>query len=116
MRLSSKETSALRVVLLSVLSIAVAMGAVWLLWSLRSIVSLGIAAAFAAFLFLPIAQWLNRKTHLPMGLTCAIVVLGIVAVFVGLVAVTIPPLVRETRSLVTSLSLIHISEPTRLGM
>ena len=103
MRLSSKETSALRVVLLSVLSIAVATGAVWLLWSLRSIVSLGIAAAFAAFLFLPIAQWLNRKAHLPMGLTCAIVVLGIVAVFVGLVAVTIPPLVRETRSLVTSL-------------
>jgi predicted PurR-regulated permease PerM len=103
MRLSSKETSALRVVLLSVLSIAVAAWAVWLLWSLRNIVSLGIAAAFAAFLFLPIAHWLNQKTRLPMGITCAIVVLGIVAVFVGLVAVTIPPLVRETRSLVTSL-------------
>src|SRR5450830_1269816 len=103
MRLSSKETSALRVVLLSVLSIAMATWAVWLLWSLRSIVSLGIAAAFAAFLFLPIAHWLNRKTHLPMGITCAIVVLGIVAVFVGLVAATIPPLVRETRLLVASL-------------
>ena len=103
MRLSSKETSALRVVLLSVLSIAVAAWAVWLLWSLRSIVSLGIAAAFAAFLFLPIAHWLNQKTHLPMGITCAIVVLGIVAALVGLVAATIPPLVRETRSLVTSL-------------
>jgi len=103
MRLSSKETSALRVVLLSVLSIAVATWAIWLLWSLRSIVSLGIAAAFAAFLFLPIAHWLNQKTHLPMGITCAIVVLGIVAAFVGLVAATIPPLVRETRSLVTSL-------------
>ncbi len=103
MRLSSKESSALRVVLLSVLSIAVATWAVWLLWSLRSIVSLGIAAAFAAFLFLPIAHWLNRKTHLPMGITCAIVVLGIVAAFVGLVAVTIPPLVRETRLLVASL-------------
>jgi predicted PurR-regulated permease PerM len=103
MRLSSKEASALRVVLLSVLSIAVAALAIWLLWSLRSIVSLGIAAAFAAFLFLPIAHWLNRKTHLPMGITCAIVVLGIVAAFVGLVAVTIPPLVRETRTLVASL-------------
>jgi predicted PurR-regulated permease PerM len=103
MRLSSKEASALRVVLLSVLSIALATWAVWLLWTLRSIVFLGIAAAFAAFLFLPIAHWLNRKTHLPMGMTCAIVVLGIVAVFAGLVAVTIPPLVRETRSLVSSL-------------
>ncbi|MCX6063497.1 MAG: AI-2E family transporter [Caldiserica bacterium] len=103
MRLSSKEASALRIVLLSVLSIAAATWAVWLLWTLRSIVSLGIAAAFAAFLFLPIAHWLNRKTHLPMGITCAIVVLGIVAAFVGLVAVTIPPLVSETKSLVTSL-------------
>lgn len=103
MRLSSKEASALRVVLLSVLSIAVAAWAIWLLWTLRSIVSLGIAAAFAAFLFLPIAHWLTRKTHLPMGITCVIVVLGIVAVFVGLVAVAIPPLVSETRSLVTSL-------------
>src|SRR5450830_580211 len=103
MRLSSKETSALRVVLLSVLSIAVATWAVWLLWSLRSIISLGIAAAFAAFLFLPIAHWLNQKTHLPMGITCAIVVLGIVAALVGLVAATIPPLVSETRSLMASL-------------
>jgi predicted PurR-regulated permease PerM len=103
MRLSSKEASALRVVLLSVLSIAVAALAIWLLWTLRSIVALGIAAAFAAFLFLPIAHWLNRKTRLPMGITCAVVVLGIVGVFVGLVAVTIPPLVSETRSLVTSL-------------
>lgn len=103
MRLSSKEASALRVVLLSVLSIAVAALAVWLLWTLRSTVSLGIAAAFAAFLFLPIAHWLNRKTHLPMGITSVIVVLGIVASFVGLVAVTIPPLVSETRSLVASL-------------
>ncbi|MCX6097703.1 MAG: AI-2E family transporter [Caldiserica bacterium] len=103
MRLSSKEASALRVVLLSVLSIAVAALAIWLLWTLRSIVALGIAAAFAAFLFLPIAHWLNRKTRLPMGITCAVVVLAIVGVFVGLVAVTIPPLVSETRSLVTSL-------------
>ena len=103
MRLSSKEASALRVVLLSVLSIAAAALAIWLLWTLRSIVALGIAAAFAAFLFLPIAHWLNRKTRLPMGITCAVVVLGIVGVFVGLVAVTIPPLVSETRSLVTSL-------------
>jgi predicted PurR-regulated permease PerM len=103
MRLSSKEASAVRVVLLSVLSIAVAAWAVWLLWTLRGIVFLGIAAAFAAFLFLPIAHWLNRKTHLPMGVTCAIVVLGIVAAFIGLVAVTIPPLVRETRLLVASL-------------
>jgi len=103
MRLSSKEVSALRVVLLSVLSIAAAALAIWLLWTLRSIVALGIAAAFAAFLFLPIAHWLNRKTRLPMGITCAVVVLGIVGVFVGLVAVTIPPLVSETRSLVTSL-------------
>jgi predicted PurR-regulated permease PerM len=103
MRLSSKEASALRVILLSVLSIAVAGWTVWLLWTLRGIVFLGIAAAFAAFLFLPIAHWLNRKTHLPMDVTCAIVVLGIVAAFVGLVAVTIPPLVRETRLLVASL-------------
>ncbi|MCX6085221.1 MAG: AI-2E family transporter, partial [Caldiserica bacterium] len=103
MRLSSKEASALRIVLLSVLSIAAATWAVWLLWTLRSTVSLGIAAAFTAFLFLPIAHWLNRKTHLPMGVTCAIVVLGIVAVFVGLVAITIPPLVSETKSLVASL-------------
>jgi predicted PurR-regulated permease PerM len=103
MRLSSKEASALRVILLSVLSIAVAAWTVWLLWTLRGIVFLGIAAAFAAFLFLPIAHWLNRKTHLPMGVTCAIVVLGIVAAFIGLVAVTIPPLVREMRLLVASL-------------
>ena len=103
MRLSSKEASALRVVLLSVLSIAAATWAIWLLWSLRSIVFLGIAAAFAAFLFLPIAHWLNRKTHIPMGITCAVVVLGIVAAFVGLVAITIPPLVRETKLLVASL-------------
>jgi len=103
MRLSSKEASALRIVLLSVLSIAAATWAIWLLWTLRSTVSLGIAAAFAAFLFLPIAHWLNRKTHLPMGITCAIVVLGIVATFVGLVAITIPPLVSETKSLVASL-------------
>ncbi len=38
-----------------------------------------------------------------MGITSVIVVLGIVASFVGLVAVTIPPLVSETRSLVASL-------------
>ncbi len=103
MRLSSKEASALRVVLLSVLSIAVAAWAIWLLWTLRGIVFLGIAAAFAAFLLLPVAHWLNRKTHLPMGISCAVVVLGIVAVFAGLVAVAIPPLVRETRLLVASL-------------
>jgi putative heme transporter len=102
MRLSSKEASALRVVLLSVLSIAVGVVALWLLWSLRSIVFLGIAAAFAAFLFLPIAHWLTAKTHLPMAVTSAVVVLGIVAVFAGLVAVAIPPLVRETRLLITS--------------
>lgn len=103
MRLSSKEASALRVVLLSVLSIAVGAVTLWLLWSLRSIVFLGIAAAFAAFLFLPIAHWLTTRTHLPMGVTSAVVVLGIVAVFAGLVAVTIPPLVRETRLLIVSL-------------
>lgn len=103
MRLSSKEASALRVVLLSVLSIAVGIAALWLLWSLRSIVFLGIAAAFAAFLLLPAAHWLNAKTHLPMSVTCVIVVLAIVAVFAGLVAVTIPPLIRETRLLITSL-------------
>ncbi len=103
MRLSSKEASALRVVLLSVLSIAIASWAVWLLWDLRSIVALGIAAAFAAFLSLPVAHWVHRRTHLPMGVTCAIVVLGIVAVLVGLIAITIPPLVNETRSLITSL-------------
>jgi predicted PurR-regulated permease PerM len=38
-----------------------------------------------------------------MGITCAIVVLGIVAIFVGLVAVAIPPLVREARLLINSL-------------
>jgi predicted PurR-regulated permease PerM len=103
MRLSSKETSALRVVLLSVLSIVVATVALWLLWSLRSIVFLGIAAALAAFLLMPVAHWLTRKTHLPMGATCAVVVLGVVAAFAGLVAVTIPPLIRETRLLITSL-------------
>ncbi len=103
MRLSSKEASALRIVLLSVLSIAVGIAAVWLLWSLRAIVFLGIAAAFAAFLFLPVAHWLTSKTRLPMGITCAIVVLGIVAIFVGLVAVAIPPLVREARLLISSL-------------
>ena len=103
MRLSSKEASILRIVLLSVLSIVVATSAVLFLWTLRSIMFLGIAAAFAAFLFLPIAHWLNRKAHLPMGITCAIVVLGIVAAFVGLVAATIPPLVCETRLLMASL-------------
>jgi predicted PurR-regulated permease PerM len=103
MRLSSKEASSLRVVLLSVLSIAVAIVALWLLWSLRSIVFLGIAAALAAFLLLPVAHWITRKTHLPMSATCAVVVLGIVAAFAGLVAVTIPPLIRETRLLITSL-------------
>lgn len=103
MRLSSKEASALRVVLLSVLSIALGAWAVWLLWTLRSIVFLGIAAAFAAFLFLPIAHWLTRKTRLPMGITCAIVVVLIVAAVAGVVAVTVPPFVREMRSLVSSL-------------
>lgn len=103
MRLSSKEASALRVVLLSVLSIAAGTVALWLLWSLRNIVFLGIAAAFAAFLFLPIAHWLNARTHLPMSVTSAVVVLGVVALFAGLVAVAIPPLVRETRLLLTSL-------------
>ncbi len=103
MKLSSREASALRVVLLSVFIIAIAIAAFWLLWSLRSIVFLGIAAAFAAFLFLPVAHWLNRKTHLPMGVACAIVVLGVIGLFVGLVAVTIPPLVQEARTLFTSL-------------
>ncbi len=103
MKLSSREASALRVVLLSVFIVAIASGAVWLLWLLRDIVFLGIAAAFAAFLFLPVAHWLNQKTHFPMGVTCFIVVLGILALFVGLVAVTIPPLVHETRLLFNSL-------------
>jgi predicted PurR-regulated permease PerM len=38
-----------------------------------------------------------------MGIACAIVVLAIVAAFVGLVAITIPPLVRETKLLMASL-------------
>jgi predicted PurR-regulated permease PerM len=103
MRLTSKEVSALRVVLLSVLSIAVAFAALWMLWSLRSIVFLAMAAGFSAFLFLPVAHWLHKKAHLPMSLACAVVVGGIVAVFAGLLAVAIPPLVRETRLLLTSL-------------
>ncbi len=103
MRLSSKEASALRVILLSVLSIALGGWAVWLLWTLRSIVFLGIAAAFAAFLFLPLAHWLTRKTRLPMGVTCAVVVVAIIGVVAGVVAVAIPPFVHETSSPVSSL-------------
>lgn len=103
MRLSSKEASALRVILLSVLSIALAGWAVWLLWTLRSIVFLGIAAAFAAFLFLPVAHWLSRKTHLPMGFSSAVVIVAIIGVVAGVVAIAIPPFVHETRSLISSL-------------
>ena len=103
MRLSAKEASALKVILLAVLSITALGVAGWLMWALRSVLGLALAAAFAAFLFLPVAYWLNRRAHLPMGIACALVVLAIVALLAGLVAITIPALVRETRSLVSSL-------------
>lgn len=103
MKLSSKEASALRVVLLSVLSIAVGAATLWLLWSIRSIVFLTGAAAFAAFLFLPIANWLSDKTHLRLSLSSLIVVLAVLALLAGVVMITVPPLVQEIKSLLNSL-------------
>jgi len=74
MRLSAKEASALKVILLAVLSITALGVAGWLMWALRSVLGLALAAAFAAFLFLPVAYWLNRKRtcrwELPVRLSC----------------------------------------------
>lgn len=85
-----------------VLVIAAVVGALYLVWLIRSVLGLFMVAVFLAVAIAPAVNWLNRR-RVPRWLAILLVYLGGLASIVGIGLVIVPPLVNGVEDLSSNL-------------
>lgn len=92
------------------------LGGLWLIVILRDVlVSLFIAVIVTTALA-PAVYWLRTRARLPFGVTLLIVYLGVIAVFVGLGFIIIPPLISQVGNFITVLPRFATTAFENLGI
>jgi predicted PurR-regulated permease PerM len=90
-----------RTVLTATLTIVAVAVTLYVLWLLRRPISWIVLATFLAVVLTGPVTRLNR--HMPRGLSIALTYLGVLLIPVGIVAIVVPPLLREGANLVDAL-------------
>lgn len=87
-----------RTVVMVVLTAVAVLVGIYLLWQLRQLVRWCVIAVFLATALHPAVDWLQRR-RLPRGVAILLVYLALLLVVAGLVALLLPPLVTQARTL-----------------
>ncbi len=90
-----------RTIARTVITVLVILGFLWLIWKLRKPVSWIVIAMFIAVALSGPVNLMSRK--LPRGLAILFAYLGLVLIPAGIIAIVVPPLVREGTNLANDL-------------
>lgn len=86
-----------RTIARTVITVLVIVGFLWLIWRLRTPISWIVIAMFIAVALSGPVNLMSRK--LPRGLAILFAYLGLVLIPIGIIAIVVPPLVREATNL-----------------
>ena len=88
-----------RTVVITLLSAAVVLGALFLLWQVRTIIGWGVLALFLAAALNPAVNWLERH-RIKRSIGIVLTYLGVVLALVVIVGIFVPVVINEIRDLI----------------
>jgi len=88
-----------RTMVIALLSAAVVLGALFLLWQVRTIIGWGILALFLAVVLNPAVNWLERH-RVKRSIGILLTYLGVVVALVAIVGIFVPVVISEIRALI----------------
>src|SRR5947209_16302939 len=88
-----------RTIAIALLTAAVVLGGLYLLWQTRTLIGWCILALLLAVVLNPAVNWLQRH-HIKRGFGIVLTYLGLVVVLIGIVGIFVPLLVNELRDLI----------------
>jgi predicted PurR-regulated permease PerM len=88
-----------RTIVIALLSAAVVLGALFLLWQVRTIIGWGVLALFLAAVLNPAVKWLERR-RIKRSLGILLTYLGVVVGLLLIVGIFVPVVVSEIRDLI----------------
>jgi len=101
MQLSFPPSQVVRTVAVALLTAAVVLGGLFLLWQVRSFIGWFVIALFLAATLNPAVNWLQRRHRIiKRSLAIVLTYLGLVAALVLIVGVFVPVLIDELRKLI----------------
>jgi predicted PurR-regulated permease PerM len=94
-----------RTVIIALLTAAAVLGALYLLWHVRSFLGWFVIALFLAAVLNPVVNWLERRhTLIKRSLAILLTYMGLVVALVFMVGILLPVLADQIEGLVTDLS------------
>lgn len=94
-------TQVVRTVAIALLTAAVVLGGLFLLWQVRTFIGWFVAALFLAAVLNPLVNWLQRRHRMvKRSLAILLTYLGVVVALIAIVGVFIPVVIQELRDLI----------------
>ena len=88
-----------RTITIALLTAAVVLGALFLLWQVRTIIGWGVLALFLAVVLNPVVDWLHRR-GIGRSIGILLTYLGVVAALLLIAGIFVPVVVNEIRDLI----------------